>query len=158
MDPGWVFWNSRLLQKAGGGRENFGRGIYLQPAGYGKERRILFGILSQCFPARILRGRANLPLKNDDGSCRFYGYCSLDQPTWKLDGATCNQEYNSCQTFGNKDGANVSYLEHTISSGGCNAGNAGCLWYCEEAPLVCSGGTKTASPVPAIMIALIQKV
>lgn len=145
VDPGWVFLEQPAFCKRQGAGEKILAEEFVcsQPD---TANRTCSEYSRSVYRQEYCADEQTCLLKNDDGSCRFYGYCSLDQPTWKLDGASCNQEYNSCQTYGNEDGANVSYLEHTISNGGCNSGNANCQWYCEEAPLVCSGGSQNGEP------------
>lgn len=70
--------------------------------------------------------------ENEDGSCKFYGYCTQDRTVFDFQGETCNPVYNSCQTYNTAAGASVSYLENTLDFEGCSADNAGCRWYCED--------------------------
>src|SRR3990167_8923387 len=147
VDPGWVFLEQpAFCKRQGAGEKILAEEFVCSKPDTVKQDGSCLEYSRNVFRQEYCADEQTCLMKNDDGSCRFYGYCSQDVPSWKLDGATCNQEYNSCQTFGNKDGANVSYLEHTISSGGCNPGNANCQWYCEQAPLVCSGGAKNGEP------------
>ncbi|TAN58002.1 hypothetical protein EPN15_02360, partial [Patescibacteria group bacterium] len=145
VDPGWVFLEQpAFCKKQGAGEKILAEESFCsQPDTAGGS---CLEYSRNVYRQEYCADEQTCLLKNDDGSCRFYGYCSEDTPFWRLGGASCNQEYNSCQTFGNKEGEDVSYLEHSISNSGCNAGNAGCQWYCEEAPLVCSGGNKNGDP------------
>lgn len=71
--------------------------------------------------------------ENEDGSCRAYGYCFEERPSWKFSGERCDQQFVSCDNFTNPDGIQVSYLTDTLdhyNDGFCN-GAAGCQWYCQ---------------------------
>ena len=69
---------------------------------------------------------------NEDGSCKFFGYCTQDRPIFDFQGETCDPVFNTCQTYRDPDGASVSYLENTLDFEGCTSDNAGCRWYCED--------------------------
>lgn len=71
--------------------------------------------------------------KAPDGSCRYYGYCIEERRTWNLQGQSCDELYNTCQTFQNTaTGQVASYLQNSLDFDGCNADNAGCQWYCQS--------------------------
>ncbi|MFC1663254.1 hypothetical protein ACFL04_03790 [Patescibacteria group bacterium] len=72
--------------------------------------------------------------ENDDGSCRSYGYCYQERPTWKFDGEQCDRQFVSCDTFTDPEGVQASYLTNTLDHYNdtfCN-GAAGCKWYCRQ--------------------------
>lgn len=147
VDPGWVFLEQpAFCKRQGAGEKILAEEFFCSKPDPSKQDGSCLEFSRNVFRQEYCADEQTCLLKNDDGSCRFYGYCSEDTPSWKLDGSSCKPEYNSCQTYGDKDGENVSYLEHTISGGGCNSGNANCQWYCEEAPLICSGGSKNGEP------------
>ncbi|MCH7492431.1 hypothetical protein IID19_02445, partial [Patescibacteria group bacterium] len=68
--------------------------------------------------------------ENEDGSCRKYGYCIEEKPIYKLNGATCDDQYNSCLALQDASGGSASYVLNSVDVNGCNASNAGCQWYC----------------------------
>ncbi|MFH1822925.1 MAG: hypothetical protein ABH830_04460, partial [Patescibacteria group bacterium] len=68
-------------------------------------------------------------VENDDGSCKFYGYCTEERRKWDFNGQSCAPRYNTCQTYRNSQGRTVSYLENTLDYGICSADNAGCEEY-----------------------------
>ncbi|MFH0951601.1 MAG: hypothetical protein V1838_00220 [Patescibacteria group bacterium] len=87
-------------------------------------------------------------LENDDGSCRAYGYCYEERPSWQFDGDKCDRQNVSCDTFTNPDGVNVSYLTDTLdhyNDAFCNNA-AGCQWYCKQPFFDITGNTGTCSP------------
>jgi hypothetical protein len=65
--------------------------------------------------------------ENDDGSCRYYGYCEEEKREWRFDGESCEANYNSCETFRSSDGKSVSYLTNTLSF--CSQSDVGCKKY-----------------------------
>jgi hypothetical protein len=66
--------------------------------------------------------------ENDDGSCKYFGYCTADFRLWKFGSSgSCDEKYNTCQTFTNSQGAQVSYLQDTLQY--CDASEAGCKQY-----------------------------
>lgn len=67
------------------------------------------------------------------GGCLKWGYCAEEKRIWKFKGAACDENYNTCQSFTSSTGQKISYLKNTLDYGICNAGNAGCQWYCNEA-------------------------
>ena len=66
--------------------------------------------------------------ENDDGSCKKFGYCVEEEPVWRFDGQSCEEQNNSCVAFDNGN----AYLTNTVEYNGCNAENAGCQWYCQD--------------------------
>lgn len=70
--------------------------------------------------------------ENDDGSCRFYGYCVAEKRKWRFDGNSCKPRFNSCQTFSSPEGDTISYLKNTLDYSVCSADNVGCQAYCED--------------------------
>lgn len=70
--------------------------------------------------------------ENADGTCKSYGYCFEERPTYRFDGNECPAYYASCQSFIDQDGATVAYLKNTIDVNGCSADNANCQSYCRD--------------------------
>ncbi|MDD5341762.1 MAG: carbohydrate binding domain-containing protein [Patescibacteria group bacterium] len=68
----------------------------------------------------------------EDGSCKFYGYCTEEKPIWKFQGTECEAYENSCQTFTDSDNKTVSYIQNTVNYDSCSGDNAGCQWYCQD--------------------------
>lgn len=69
--------------------------------------------------------------ENDDGTCNYYGYCVKEKRKWNFTSPSCKPQYNTCQTFINKDdGRTVSYLENTLEY--CSQDAAGCKSYCTD--------------------------
>ena len=65
---------------------------------------------------------------NDDGSCKNYGYCVEEKSVWRFEGESCEDYYNSCETFTNvTTNTSVSYLRDTLLE--CDQSEAGCSWY-----------------------------
>lgn len=86
--------------------------------------------------------------ENEDGSCRAYGYCFEERPTWKFNGERCDQQYVSCDSFTNADGVQVAYLTNTLDHYNdtfCN-GAAGCQWYCQAPAYNASNSTGSCTP------------
>ena len=71
-------------------------------------------------------------VENDDGTCRFYGYCTEERRTWNFNADNCNANFNTCQTFAGRDGVTASYLKNSLDYNGCNIDNVGCWWYCQD--------------------------
>lgn len=65
--------------------------------------------------------------ENDQGGCDFYGYCVEERPSWRLNGETCPDYFNTCQTFTDAEGSTDSYLANTLKT--CDAAQVGCSWY-----------------------------
>ncbi|MDD4901701.1 MAG: hypothetical protein PHE24_01040 [Patescibacteria group bacterium] len=71
--------------------------------------------------------------ENDDGSCKYFGYCTEDKRLWKFGASgSCDAQYNTCQTFTDSQGGRVSYLKNSIQF--CDQINAGCHEYAIAAP------------------------
>ena len=70
-------------------------------------------------------------VENDDGSCRFYGYCIEEKRTWNFGADNCNSDFNTCQTFTGRQGNTNSYLKNSLAYNGCGLDNVGCWWYCQ---------------------------
>ncbi|MFH1661473.1 MAG: hypothetical protein ABIA02_00005, partial [Candidatus Falkowbacteria bacterium] len=64
--------------------------------------------------------------ENADGSCQLYGYCTEERRRWNFNTDSCEPEYNTCQTFRNRDGSTGSYLENSLNYSGCAIDNVGC--------------------------------
>lgn len=84
-------------------------------------------------------------VENDNGSCRFYGYCTEEKRTWNFSADTCQQNFNTCQTFTGQNGVTASYLKNTLNYNSCNVDNAGCWWYCRDYDVI-SGNWACAAP------------
>ncbi len=70
--------------------------------------------------------------ENNDGSCKLYGYCTEERRKWDFAGASCDPNYNTCETFRGTKGQTISYLQNTLDYNGCNIDNAGCKAYCAD--------------------------
>lgn len=74
--------------------------------------------------------------ETSDGKCLKWGYCTEEKRIWRLNGETCDEQCNTCQTFTKNDASGnagaVSYLKNTLDYGGCDSSNAGCKWYCAD--------------------------
>ncbi|MEK9130716.1 MAG: hypothetical protein AAB429_01220, partial [Patescibacteria group bacterium] len=65
-----------------------------------------------------------------NGACvGGYGYCALEKNTWNFSGEDCPEQFASCLSFDNGDGVEGDWLYNTVDPQGCDADNAGCLWY-----------------------------
>lgn len=84
-------------------------------------------------------------VENDDGTCRFYGYCTEEKRTWNFDADNCSEQFNTCQSFAARNGTTASYLKDSLEYNGCNIDNVGCWWYCQDYDEV-SGNWACASP------------
>jgi len=70
--------------------------------------------------------------EDDNGTCRFYGYCVEEKRVWDLEGQSCAPEYNTCVSYQDRSGQVNSYLANTLEYNGCAADNVGCQWYCTQ--------------------------
>lgn len=69
-------------------------------------------------------------LKEDkNGSCLAYGYCTDEKMIWNFNAQTCDAQYNSCQSFQDRQGGNISYLANSLDYSNCNIDSVGCKWY-----------------------------
>ncbi|MDD4333297.1 MAG: hypothetical protein PHT51_04255 [Patescibacteria group bacterium] len=68
--------------------------------------------------------------ENDDGSCKYYGYCTEEKRIWKFNSSSCEPQYNTCQTFKASDGQTISYLKNTLEY--CDTNAAGCAEYATD--------------------------
>ncbi len=84
-------------------------------------------------------------VENDDGSCRFYGYCTEEKRVWNFGADNCASDFNTCQTFTGRNGVTASYLKNSLNYNGCNIDNVGCWWFCQDYDTV-SGNWACASP------------
>ncbi|MEA1981672.1 MAG: hypothetical protein U9N54_11980, partial [candidate division Zixibacteria bacterium] len=84
-------------------------------------------------------------IENDDGSCKKYGYCIEEEPIWKFTGTGCEEQYNSCQSFGE----DLNYLTNSLDYSTCNSENAGCQWYCQDYDLASEKWQCTNQTPPA---------
>ena len=65
--------------------------------------------------------------ENEDGTCRYFGYCTEEKPIWRPSGETCDARYETCQTYEKAiDSSGYSYQERTVDTASCNTFNAGC--------------------------------
>ena len=67
--------------------------------------------------------------EEDDGSCRYYGYCTEEKRGWRFNAESCESNYNTCQTYRKRDGQTMSVLENTLDYRNCNIDNVGCMAY-----------------------------
>jgi len=67
--------------------------------------------------------------EEDDGSCRYYGYCTEEKRGWRFNADSCESKYNTCQTYRKRDGQTMSILENTLDYGNCSIDNVGCMAY-----------------------------
>lgn len=68
--------------------------------------------------------------KNENGTCKFFGYCTEEKRVWDFGAGVCNPVFNSCATLENKQtGQTVSYLLNTVDFDHCDSGAAGCKQY-----------------------------
>lgn len=73
---------------------------------------------------------ATCVLTDENGKCQGnYGYCTVEKNVWRLGGDTCEPQYNTCKTYVNEDGGQISYLSRTLEYGECTADVAGCRAY-----------------------------
>ena len=70
--------------------------------------------------------------ENDDGSCQAWGYCTEEKRVWNFPGEACSDQYNTCRTYTNSGGQQVSYLENTLDWNSCSIENVDCMWYCQD--------------------------
>lgn len=88
-------------------------------------------------------------LEADDGSCRKYGYCIEEDPIWRFNATSCDSQYNTCQSFANREGNSVSYLKNSVDYNNCSSNNVGCQWYCQDWSVNTSQWTCTSQVPPA---------
>ncbi|PIS04939.1 MAG: hypothetical protein COT81_03630 [Candidatus Buchananbacteria bacterium CG10_big_fil_rev_8_21_14_0_10_42_9] len=69
-----------------------------------------------------------------DGSCKTYGYCTKEKPTWDFQANRCSEDFATCETFRGTSGnvTTASYLKNTLDFEGCSVDSVGCQWYCTE--------------------------
>ncbi|MFA5021865.1 MAG: hypothetical protein WC508_02205 [Patescibacteria group bacterium] len=136
VDPNWVLKSPDAFCKAQG----FGPNIVFDDINPGIDANNN-GSYSDSgdVPPRRLVGRAEYCAdfqscikENDDGSCKYYGYCTEERRTWNLAGNSCPDYYNTCQSYQNSSGQAVSYLKNSLVYNGCGIDNAGCRWYCQQ--------------------------
>lgn len=65
--------------------------------------------------------------ENPDGSCRAYGYCFEEKPTFSLGDASCPAQFASCIGVTTPSGQRTAYIQDTLQT--CPSGAAGCQWY-----------------------------
>ncbi|GEM_PF-3812600 len=70
--------------------------------------------------------------ENADGSCKSYGYCTLERRIWKLVGQSCEPRDNSCLSFERSNGQTVSLLTNTVDFGACTQSSVGCRAYASK--------------------------
>lgn len=70
--------------------------------------------------------------ENNDGSCKYYGYCNEARRVWDLQGSDCPEQFASCKVFSGPGNQVVSYLTNSLDYNGCNIDNAGCNWFCND--------------------------
>ncbi|NUM25557.1 MAG: hypothetical protein HUU49_02925 [Candidatus Buchananbacteria bacterium] len=136
IDPQWVLKSPSHICKA----EGYGPKIVYESTvpGYDSNQDNDYNDDLDVSPSRVL-ARAEYCAdyqtcleENDDGTCKYYGYCSEEKRIWNLQGSSCPDYFNTCQTFQSSSGQVVSYLENSLDYNGCNIDNAGCQWYCQE--------------------------
>src|SRR3989339_484795 len=71
-------------------------------------------------------------IKEENGICRLYGYCTEEKRTWNFGNNSCQPEFNTCQAFQFYQGNTFGYLENTLEYGTCSIDNVGCREYCED--------------------------
>ena len=82
--------------------------------------------------------------EGENGDCKRYGYCALEKAVWKLGGTQCKEQYATCESYKNSiTKTNYDLLENTLLTNGCSGSVAGCQWYCQDAPKLCIGGTRS---------------
>lgn len=85
--------------------------------------------------------------EGENGDCKRYGYCTLEKQSWKLGATQCDKPYASCEGYTNSvTKANYTILENTLNKSDCSQSNVGCQWYCQDAPKMCVGGTRSGQP------------
>ena len=71
-------------------------------------------------------------LKEDDnGSCITYGYCSEERKIWNF-GKSCEERYNTCNTYVNRVGQTNYWLTNTLDFRDCDQSVVGCRWFSTE--------------------------
>ena len=65
--------------------------------------------------------------ENNDGSCKYFGYCTEDKRLWKFGNDSCDAQYNTCQAFKTEAGETASYLKNSLQY--CDQSEAGCEKY-----------------------------
>ncbi len=85
--------------------------------------------------------------ERQDGTCEFYGYCTEERRGWDygVDSQICEPRNQTCQTFEDKNGNDVSYLQDTLTFTDCSIDNAGCAWYCTDIDIATGEFTCTDS-------------
>jgi hypothetical protein len=68
--------------------------------------------------------------ENPDGSCRAYGYCYEEQPTFNLGGQSCPAQFASCIGLTTPSGQRTAYIRDSVQS--CPNSAAGCSWYSQR--------------------------
>ncbi|MFH0854555.1 MAG: dockerin type I repeat-containing protein, partial [bacterium] len=75
-------------------------------------------------------------IDTDDGKCLKWGDCVEEKRIWRFEGASCDENFNTCQEFtkvsSEQDDETAGYLKNTIDYRGCDASTAGCARYCAE--------------------------
>ena len=124
VDPNWVFKVPlAYCARAGAGPEI----LYQNIVGKGEDSKIELSRYGD-----YCGDEQSCIRENDDGSCDIYGYCTEERRKWQFDGESCDPLYNTCQTFRDRDGRTISYLENTLEYGGCDQSNVGCNLYCHD--------------------------
>ncbi|MFA7286131.1 MAG: carbohydrate binding domain-containing protein [Patescibacteria group bacterium] len=68
--------------------------------------------------------------RDNDGNCKFYGYCTEEKQVWDFGGKSCSPQFSSCTTLKNElSGTTVSYLLNTVDFSPCDASSVGCAMY-----------------------------
>lgn len=69
-------------------------------------------------------------LEDEDGRCLGnYGFCTEEKNIWRLGADQCLSQYNTCKTYADQNGAQVSYLSRTLDYGECTVDTVGCRAY-----------------------------
>lgn len=68
--------------------------------------------------------------RDADGRCVEYGYCTLEENTWRVGGTSCEPHEATCDAYTNtKSGQTTTYLSRTLDFGQCTQEDVGCRSY-----------------------------
>lgn len=65
--------------------------------------------------------------ESDNGQCLAYGYCTEERKIFNF-GKSCDEKYNTCNTFVNRSGQTNYWLSNTLDYRNCDQGSVGCRW------------------------------
>lgn len=69
--------------------------------------------------------------ESENGSCMAYGYCSEERRVWDF-GKSCDEKFNTCNTYVNRDGQTNYWLTNTLDFRNCDQSVVGCRWFSTE--------------------------